>query len=39
MPKESKWTKDAQKEIDGTQEPASKLIKKPNDHTDSLREE
>ena len=28
-PKESKWTKDAQEEINGTQEPASNVIKGP----------
>ena len=28
-PKESKWAKDAQKEINGTQEPASNVIKGP----------
>ena len=27
MPKESKWVKDAQEEINGTQEPASNVIK------------
>ena len=27
MPKESKWAKDAQEEINGTQEPASNVIK------------
>ena len=26
-PKESKWTEDAQEEINGTQEPASNVIK------------
>ena len=36
-PKESKWAKDAQEEMNGTQEPASN--KKPNDHTKLLREE
>ena len=35
--KESKWAKDAQEEMNGTQEPASN--KKPNDHTKLLREE
>ena len=39
MPKESKWAKDAQEEINRTQEPESNVIKKPNDHTESLREE
>jgi len=39
MPKESKWAKDSQKEKNGTQEPASNIIKKPNDHTESLKEE
>ena len=39
MPKESKWPKDAQEEINGTQEPASHVVKNPNDHTKSLREE
>ena len=39
MPKESEWAKDAQKEINGTQEPASNVIKRPNDNTESLREE
>ena len=29
MPKESKWAKDAQEEINGTQEPASNVIKSP----------
>jgi len=28
-PKESKWAKDAQEEINGTQEPASNVIKSP----------
>ena len=39
-PKESKWAKDAQEEINGTQEPASNVTKiKPNDRAESLREE
>ena len=29
MPKESKWAKDALEEINGTQEPASNVIKSP----------
>ena len=29
MPKESKWAKDAQEEINGTQEPTSNVIKSP----------
>ena len=29
MPKESKWVKDAQEEINGTQEPANNVIKNP----------
>ena len=28
-PKESKWAKDAQKETNGTQEPASNVIRSP----------
>ena len=28
MPKESKWAKDAQEEINGTKEPTSNVIKK-----------
>ena len=28
-PKESKWAKDAQEEINGTQEPTSNVIKSP----------
>ena len=28
MPKESKWAKDAQEEINGTNEPTSNVIKK-----------
>ena len=39
MPKESKWAKDAQKEINGTKEPTSNVIQNPNDHIESLREE
>jgi len=39
MPKESKWAKDAQKGINRTQEPASNVIKRLNDHIESLREE
>ena len=38
-PKESKWAKDAQKEINGTKEPTSNVIQNPNDHIESLREE
>ena len=29
MPKENKWAKDAQEEINGTKEPTSNVIKKP----------
>ena len=29
MPKESKWAKDAQKEINGRQKPASNVVKGP----------
>ena len=29
MPKESKWAKDAQEEINETKEPTSNVIKKP----------
>ena len=37
-PKESKWAKDAQGK-NGTKEPTSNVIKSPNDHIKSLREE
>ena len=39
MPKENKWAKDVQKEINETQELTSNEIKRPNDHIESLREE
>ena len=29
MPKKSKWAKDAQEEINGTQEPTSNVVKIP----------
>ena len=35
-PKESKWTKDVQEEINGTKEPTSNVIQSPNDHIESL---
>ena len=38
-PKESKWAKDAQKEINWTKEPISNVIQSPDDHIESLREE
>ena len=38
-PKESKWAKDAQEEINGTKEPTSNVIQSPNDHIESLRKE
>ena len=38
-PKESKWAKDAQEEINGTKKPTSNVIQSPNDHFESLRKE
>ena len=38
-PKESKWVKDGQEEINGTKEPTNNVIQSPNDHIESLREE
>ena len=38
-PKESKWAKDAQEEINGTKEPTSNVIQNLNDHIESLRKE
>ena len=34
-----KRAKDAQEEINGTKEPTSNVIRSPNDHIESLREE
>jgi len=38
-PKESKWAKDTQEEINRTKEPISNVIQNPNDHIKSLRKE